>query len=99
MASCLGDLVTLLLIGLVSTLLIPFIRTPVTFIVVVLVVLIAVTCGISTRKNPHVRDLITQGWTPLFGAMVISSATGIVLDLFVSRYEGFALLAVVISGQ
>jgi len=30
--------------------------------------------------------------------MIISSTTGIVLDLFVSRYEGFALLAVVISG-
>lgn len=30
--------------------------------------------------------------------MLISSATGIVLDLFVSRYQGFALLAVVISG-
>lgn len=36
---------------------------------------------------------------PLFGAMIISSTTGIVLDLFVSRYEGFALLAVVISGE
>jgi solute carrier family 41 len=39
-----------------------------------------------------------QGWTPLFGAMIISTATGIILDLFVSRYSGFALLAVLISG-
>ena len=30
--------------------------------------------------------------------MFISSGTGIVLDMFVSRYEGFAVLAVVISG-
>jgi len=30
--------------------------------------------------------------------MVISSGTGVVLDMFVSRYEGFPLLAVVISG-
>jgi solute carrier family 41 len=30
---------------------------------------------------------------------VISSGTGIVLDMFVSRYEGFALLAIVISGM
>ncbi|KAI6124043.1 hypothetical protein EDD16DRAFT_1564160 [Pisolithus croceorrhizus] len=30
--------------------------------------------------------------------MVISSATGIVLDIFASRYWGFPLLAVVISG-
>jgi solute carrier family 41 len=51
-----------------------------------------------TRRNPRVAPLLTQGWAPLFGAMVISSGTGIVLDLFVSRYDGFALLAVVISG-
>lgn len=31
--------------------------------------------------------------------MVISSATGIVLDLFANRYEGFPLLAIVISGS
>jgi solute carrier family 41 len=43
--------------------------------------------------------LIKEGWWPLFGAMVISSGTGIVLDLFVNRYEDFALFAVVISGQ
>jgi hypothetical protein len=30
--------------------------------------------------------------------MIISSATGIVLDIFASRYEGFPLLAIVISG-
>jgi len=45
-----------------------------------------------------VKDLIWQGWTPLFGAMVISCGTGIVLDTFASRYPGFPLLAVVISG-
>lgn len=31
--------------------------------------------------------------------MIISSGTGIILDMFVSRYEGFALLAVAISGS
>ena len=46
-----------------------------------------------------VRDLIWQGWTPLFGAMIISSGTGIVLDMFASRYPGFPMLAVVISGE
>ncbi|KAJ7591238.1 Mg transporter [Mycena floridula] len=97
-ASCLGDLVTLLLIGYISTALIPFLHTPIPLVVCVLVILIGCACIVSTRRNSHVRDLIYQGWLPLFGAMVISSATGIVLDLFVSRYEGFALLAVVISG-
>lgn len=97
-ASCLGDLVTLLLMGLISSFLIHLEHTPVPFFIALLVILIALSCLVSTRKNPHVRKLVGQGWTPLFGAMIISSGTGIVLDLFVSRYEGFALLAVVISG-
>ncbi|KAJ6606159.1 Mg transporter [Mycena vulgaris] len=97
-ASCLGDLVTLVLIGAVSSVLIIFLHTPIPFTLAILVVLIALSCGMFTRRNAHVAPLITQGWAPLFGAMIISSGTGIVLDLFVSRYDGFALLAVVISG-
>ncbi|KAJ7144974.1 solute carrier family 41 member 1 [Mycena crocata] len=97
-ASCLGDLVTLILIGAVSSVLIIFLHTPIPFTLAILMVLSALSCGIFTRRNAHAAPLLTQGWAPLFGAMVISSGTGIVLDLFVSRYDGFALLAVVISG-
>jgi solute carrier family 41 len=97
-ASCLGDLVTLLLIGVVSTILIPFLNTFIPILVVIFVLLSFSFCLVMTYRNTYVRDLIKQGWVPLFGAMIISSTTGIVLDLFVSRYEGFALLAVAISG-
>ncbi|KAF5365558.1 hypothetical protein D9757_010905 [Collybiopsis confluens] len=97
-ASCLGDLVTLLLIGVVSTILIPFLNTLLPTIVVIFVLISFGFCLAATYRNLYVRNLIKQGWVPLFGAMIISSSTGIVLDLFVSRYEGFALLAVVISG-
>ncbi|KAF9265966.1 hypothetical protein L218DRAFT_956933 [Marasmius fiardii PR-910] len=104
-ASCLGDLVTLCLIGLTSTILVPLMYNPAIFdipviVVLVLVLLLAVwvICLKLALKNRHVRPLLTQGWSPLFGAMVISSGTGMILDLFVSRYQGFALLAVVISG-
>ncbi|KAF7353839.1 Chromatin-remodeling complexes subunit ngg1 [Mycena venus] len=82
-ASCLGDLVTLILLGAVSSVLIIFLHTPIPF-------------TIALPRRPF-RALLRR-WAPLFGAMVISSGTGIVLDLFVSRYDGFALLAVVISG-
>lgn len=98
-ASCLGDLITLCFIGVISTVLIRVIDTPIPFILAALVVIGASVCFVFTIRNRHVRPLLTQGWTPLFGAMAISSATGIVLDRFVSRYEGFALLAVVISGM
>ncbi|KAG6907514.1 hypothetical protein DXG01_008603 [Tephrocybe rancida] len=98
-ASCLGDLVTLLFMGLVSAVLIGIIGTPIPFILGILVVVFATFCFFVTIRNPHVRRLLSQGWLPLFGAMIISSGTGIVLDRFASRYEGFALLAVVISGS
>jgi solute carrier family 41 len=97
-ASCLGDLFTLVLLGTVSTLLVPFIQTPIPFIVGMLVVCLAIGCFMYALRNEHVRPLLREGWSPLFIAMAISSGTGIVLDMFVSRYEGFALLAVVISG-
>ncbi|KAH7905188.1 hypothetical protein BJ138DRAFT_1018075 [Hygrophoropsis aurantiaca] len=97
-ASCLGDLVTLCLLGVVSSVLITFVNTPFPLILAILLVLSATVCAMIVRRNPHVKNLITQGWSPLFGAMAISSATGIVLDVFATRFRGFPLLAIVISG-
>ncbi|KAL4065157.1 hypothetical protein J3A83DRAFT_4099943 [Scleroderma citrinum] len=97
-ASCLGDLVTLCLLGTVSSALIYFVNTPLPLLLVLCLVLIAISCVFVVRRNSEVKDLIWQGWLPLFGAMVISSATGIVLDTFASRYRGFPLLAIVITG-
>lgn len=97
-ASCLGDLVTLSLLGAVSAALINFVNTPIPFIIVVLVILSSITCALFTRRNSFVKDMLTQGWSPLFGAMVISSGTGLVLDHFATRYQGFPLLAVVCGG-
>jgi len=48
--------------------------------------------------NKHTRPLLTQGWSPLIGAMLIESFSGMVLDQFVNRYEGYGLLAIVITG-
>jgi solute carrier family 41 len=98
-AGCLGDLVTLSFLGAVSAVLILVIDTPIPLVLGVLVVTSALICARFTLRNPAVKGLIKEGWSPLFGAMVISSGTGIVLDLFVNRYEDFALLAVVISGS
>ncbi|KAF8172082.1 Mg transporter [Pholiota molesta] len=81
-ASCLGDLVTLVLLGVVSRSsfhsYIPLPIHPCCLRRLRLLHLLPVPW-----KNEHVRPLLTQG---------------IVLDMFVSRYEGFAVLAIVISG-
>ena len=98
-ASFLGDLVTLSLLGIISSVLVNYINTLLPSIIAILLICSAVTCAFVVRGNSVVKDLIWQGWTPLFGAMVISCGTGIILDTFASRYPGFPLLAVVISGK
>ncbi|KAF8549806.1 hypothetical protein OG21DRAFT_1514796 [Imleria badia] len=97
-ASFLGDLVTLSLLGAISSVLIHWVNTVLPLLIAILLLCSAAACAVIVRGNSVVRDLIWQGWTPLFGAMVISSGTGIVLDIFASKYPGFPLLAVVISG-
>ncbi|KAH9972906.1 hypothetical protein BJV74DRAFT_968188 [Russula compacta] len=97
-ASCLGDLVTMTLLGAMSALLILGIGTLAPFLVIGVVVLWATACAYVVLRNEHVKALLKEGWTPLFGAMVITSGSGIVLDLFVSRYDGYALLAIAFGG-
>ncbi|RDX52887.1 hypothetical protein OH76DRAFT_1470326 [Lentinus brumalis] len=97
-AACLGDLVTLALLGVVAELHLHLLNTPLPIIIVVLLFLSAIGWAYHTNRNENVRHLLTEGWSPLFIAMIISTGTGIVLDTFVERYSGFALLAVVIAG-
>lgn len=52
----------------------------------------------AALKSDVTRPLLRSGWSPLLGAMVISSGTGLVLERFVRKYEGFGLMSVVISG-
>ena len=97
-AACLGDLVTLSLLGVIAELLVHVLNTPIPLIVVIILVAAAGGWAVVTHRNEHVKHLLKEGWSPLFVAMAISSGTGIVLDTFVERYSGFALLAVVIAG-
>lgn len=50
------------------------------------------------KKNIHTRDVLYHGWTPVMGAMLISSMGGLILDFMVSRFEGFAVFQPVING-
>ncbi|CDR98655.1 hypothetical protein [Sporisorium scitamineum] len=98
LAASLSDLTTLTLLGLLASLLVHFEGT---FLATVILAAMAVACIASfivTYRNAYVRELLTSGWVPLLMAMFISSGAGLVLDNFVGRYEGFALLAPVISG-
>jgi solute carrier family 41 len=86
------------LFGVMSTLLVLSAGTLAPFFVIGLVILWAIVCAYVVLRNEYAKALLKQGWSPLFGAMAITSASGIVLDLFVSRYDGYALLAVAFGG-
>jgi hypothetical protein len=97
-AACLGDLIIMTLLGAMLTFLILGSGALVPFLVIGVVVLWAIACAYVALQNEHVSLLLKEGWTRLLGSMVITSASGIVLDLFVSRYEVYALLAVAFGG-
>ncbi|GAK62451.1 solute carrier family 41 member 1 [Moesziomyces antarcticus] len=98
LAASLGDLTTLALLGLLASALAHFEGT---FLATVILAAMALACIVSfivTYRNAYVRELLTSGWVPLIMAMFISSGAGLVLDNFVGRYEGFALLTPVMIG-
>lgn len=97
-AACLGDLVTLSLLGVISEMHLHILHTPIPLIIVILLAIAAVGWAYITNRNENVKHLLREGWSPLFIAMAISTGTGVVLDTFVERYSGFALLAMVITG-
>jgi solute carrier family 41 len=86
------------LLGVMSTVFTIGIGTAAPYVVVAVVTLCSIACVSVVRRNEHVRPLLSAGWTPLLGAMVISIASGIVLDAFVNRYEGYANLSVAFGG-
>lgn len=98
-ASCLGDLITLCIIGLVSSLLIRLIKTVFPVVLLILLFIGTIFAVMATIRNEYVHSLLYMGWVPLLGAMVISSGTGMVLDSFVNRYEAYGLLSIVIGGE
>lgn len=50
------------------------------------------------KKNLQTREVLYHGWTPVMGAMLISSVGGLILDFMVSRFEGIAVFQPVING-
>ena len=54
--------------------------------------------GISVWRNPHVRDLLFSGWTPIIIAMLISSGAGLVLERYVEKFKGLAMLTPILCG-
>lgn len=97
-AATLSDLVTLFILGIIGTVLLPYLSTPAPFILLPLLLITGAGFAWTTLRNDYVKGLVREGWTPLLAAVTISSATGMVLERCVGRYEGYAILAVSMTG-
>ncbi|OXC70517.1 hypothetical protein AYX13_00992 [Cryptococcus neoformans] len=98
LAACLGDLLTLFILSLLGTALVGAMDT---IIPLLAVIIMSIAAGWFTRRvvrNVWVKEVAKGGWVPLIGAMLISSGTGMVLSKGVSKYRGFALLAISMTG-
>lgn len=98
LAGSLGDLLTLTLLGLLSSFMVRFEGTILATMILLGLAFVCLTFFVLAYRNAYVRELLSSGWIPLVVAMFISSGAGVVLDTFVQRFEGFALLVPVITG-
>lgn len=98
LAASLGDLLTLVIVGLLGSTLVRFEGTILATLIFLALLLACFICFYFTLKNTYVRELLSSGWVPLIIAMFISSGAGLVLDAFVLKYQGFALLSPVLTG-
>ncbi|PLW29108.1 hypothetical protein PCANC_23467 [Puccinia coronata f. sp. avenae] len=97
-ASSLGDLMTLIFLSLTASV---FIRLAQTAFSTVVFVALACSVGLhcyATLKNDYVQGFLKVGWTPLFAAMMISTCSGLLLERFIARLDGFAAISPVLTG-
>ncbi|XP_017778715.1 PREDICTED: solute carrier family 41 member 1-like isoform X2 [Nicrophorus vespilloides] len=99
-AASLGDITSLALLSWVATLLYKSIGTHdwlAPLIIAAYILAIPLWIWIA-KRNLQTRDVLYNGWTPVVGAMLISSMGGLILDFMVSRFEGIAVFQPVING-
>ena len=99
LAATLGDLLTLFVLALIGTVLVLVMDTPIPLIAVILMCIAAGWFIRRVLKNEWIKKVARGGWAPLIAAMLISSGAGMILDVCVGRYRGFALLSISMGGE
>lgn len=97
-AATLGDLVTLWILAGISHLSLVAIDTPATPIVLFGTLLSLPLWWFLTSRNEHVSGVLRRGWTPIIISMLISSFAGLVLEQYIQRFEGLAVIIPVLNG-
>ncbi|KAJ2635524.1 hypothetical protein GGF40_003558 [Coemansia sp. RSA 1286] len=97
-ASSFGDMTTLLILGLLTSMLMSVIRTPWPIMITLGFMSLGLLLLKIVRNNDQTRDHLSKGWLPLVYAAVTSSIAGIVVEKFAIKYPGMPSLVPVLNG-
>ncbi len=100
-AASLGDLITLALLSWIASVLWADLdddKWLAPLIIGVYLVIIVPLSVVVARTNPHTKEVLRTGWTPVLLAMLISSAGGVILDKAVKNFKGIAVFQPVMNG-
>ncbi|KAJ2721603.1 hypothetical protein GGI07_003840 [Coemansia sp. Benny D115] len=97
-ASSFGDMSTLLILGILTSMLISLIRTPWPLALTLGLVALGLVLLRVVRSNELMSPHISKGWLPLLYAAVTSSIAGLVVEKFADRYPGMPALVPVLNG-
>ncbi|KAG0275765.1 hypothetical protein BGZ95_008398 [Linnemannia exigua] len=98
LASSFGDLVTLVILAAVAVFLQKYINSPLSVLMLVMLLALIPVWVIYVRKNKYVCEVAKEGWGPVFAAMVIASTAGLVLERYINEFPGMALISPVLNG-
>lgn len=99
-AASLGDLTTLVLLSIISSMLFGDLKRDkwLAPLIIVLYILLVPVFVILAKRNSHTEKVLYHGWTPVLCAMMISSLGGLILDQAISRFDGIAVFQPVMNG-
>ncbi|KAI8364316.1 hypothetical protein EDC96DRAFT_565645 [Choanephora cucurbitarum] len=98
MASSLGDVVTLGILAECANLLLIHMETSLSTWLLLSMFVSIPFFSLSVWRNHHVKDLLFSGWSPIIIAMLISSGAGLVLERYVEKFNGLAMLTPILCG-
>ncbi|KAK9711630.1 hypothetical protein K7432_007690 [Basidiobolus ranarum] len=98
LAASLGDIIALTLFAGFSRGLLVVIDTQISLILLIILLLTIPVWIHLILANEHVKHLLFVGWSPIFGALLISSFSGLVLERFINQYTELALFSPVLTG-
>ncbi|KAJ1893387.1 hypothetical protein LPJ66_005793 [Kickxella alabastrina] len=97
-ASSFGDMTTLLILGLLTSFLIPLMHTPWPLLITLGFVALGFVLFQVVRANEQMSHHIYKGWLPLLYAAITSSVAGLIVEKCADKYPGMPALVPVLNG-